>query len=112
MKILRVPEVTEKVGFSRVSIWRLEAAGEFPQRRKITSKNSRVDRSGGESMDCLSPPSRAHGTGARRQGKGFFPLVYETRGRRFEPGRARFFFNTSPSLTSLLLLFDRVDLDE
>ncbi len=38
MKLLRVPEVTEKVGFSRVSIWRLEAAGEFPQRQQITSK--------------------------------------------------------------------------
>ena len=38
MRILRVPELTEKVGLSRVSIWRLEAAGEFPQRRQITSK--------------------------------------------------------------------------
>ena len=38
MKFLRVPEVNEKVGLSRVSIWRLEAAGEFPARRHISKK--------------------------------------------------------------------------
>ncbi len=38
MRFLRSKEVVKKVGLSRVSIWRLEAAGEFPQRRQITSK--------------------------------------------------------------------------
>ncbi len=38
MRFLRSKEVEHKVGLSRVSVWRLEAAGDFPPRRKITPK--------------------------------------------------------------------------
>ncbi len=70
MKILRVPEVTEKVGLSRVSIWRLEAAGEFPQRRQITPKI--VGWIEAEVNQWIASRHRVErseqGTGARRQG--------------------------------------------
>jgi len=38
MRFLRSKEVVDKVGLSRVSIWRLEAAGDFPPRRQLTPK--------------------------------------------------------------------------
>jgi len=38
MRFLRSKEVVDKVGLSRVSVWRLEAAGDFPPRRQITPK--------------------------------------------------------------------------
>ena len=34
-KILRFPEVEEKIGLSRSTVWRLERAGKFPQRVRI-----------------------------------------------------------------------------
>ena len=36
MRLLRVEEVEERTGMSRVTIWRKEKNGEFPERRKIT----------------------------------------------------------------------------
>ena len=36
MKIIRLPEVRERTGLSRSSIWRLEnKEGDFPSRRKL-----------------------------------------------------------------------------
>jgi len=34
-RLLRFPEVQERVGLSRTHIWRLERTGEFPQRVKL-----------------------------------------------------------------------------
>lgn len=34
-QLLRVPEVSQITSLSRVSIWRYEKQGKFPQRRKI-----------------------------------------------------------------------------
>jgi prophage regulatory protein len=34
---MRFPEVRERVGLSRTSIWRLERAGIFPKRRRLSS---------------------------------------------------------------------------
>ena len=34
-KILNQPQVTERTGASRTTLWRLERAGEFPRRRQI-----------------------------------------------------------------------------
>ena len=39
MRFLRAKEVVKKVGLSRVSLWRLEATGDFPRRRQITPKS-------------------------------------------------------------------------
>lgn len=39
MRIIRRPEVENKVGASRATIYRWEAAGRFPRRRKL-GKNS------------------------------------------------------------------------
>ena len=36
MRFLRADQVIEKVGLSRVTLWRLERAGRFPQRRQIS----------------------------------------------------------------------------
>jgi len=35
MKILRQPQVCERVGYSTMHIWRLEKAGAFPRRIKL-----------------------------------------------------------------------------
>lgn len=35
MKMLRLPEVVEVTGLSRPTIYRLEAKGEFPKRRRL-----------------------------------------------------------------------------
>jgi len=35
MKMLRLPEVIEATGLSRPTIYRLEAKGEFPKRRRL-----------------------------------------------------------------------------
>lgn len=35
MNILRIDEVTERVGLSRATIWRREQNGEFPSRRDL-----------------------------------------------------------------------------
>ncbi len=37
MRFLREAEVVQKVGLSRVTIWRLEKAGTFPNRRQISA---------------------------------------------------------------------------
>ena len=37
MRAMRFPEVRAKVGLSRTSIWRLERAGLFPKRRRLSS---------------------------------------------------------------------------
>ncbi len=36
MKILKPMDVTEKVGLSRVTIWRMERAGTFPKRVNLS----------------------------------------------------------------------------
>lgn len=36
-KILRSPALIHMVGLSRTTVWRLEQAGNFPARRKISS---------------------------------------------------------------------------
>ena len=36
MNILNPREVVEKIGLSRVTLWRLEKAGQFPERIKLT----------------------------------------------------------------------------
>lgn len=36
-RLLRPKEVARMVGLSRVSLWRLEQAGKFPQRRKLST---------------------------------------------------------------------------
>jgi prophage regulatory protein len=35
MKFLRSAQVAEKVGLSKVSLWRLEKLGKFPKRRQL-----------------------------------------------------------------------------
>lgn len=35
MRVLRSPEVVQRVGLSRTQIWRLERAGNFPKRIQI-----------------------------------------------------------------------------
>jgi len=35
MKVLRLPEVVEVTGLSRMTIYRKEAVGEFPKRRQL-----------------------------------------------------------------------------
>jgi prophage regulatory protein len=35
MKMLRLPEVIEMTGLSRMTIYRYEAKGEFPKRRRL-----------------------------------------------------------------------------
>jgi predicted DNA-binding transcriptional regulator AlpA len=37
VRILRTSEVLQTTGLSRTSVWRLERAGKFPARRRITS---------------------------------------------------------------------------
>ena len=37
MRALRWPEVRERIGLSRPTIWRLEKAGQFPKRRRLTA---------------------------------------------------------------------------
>lgn len=39
MRLLRIRQVMEATGLSRMTIYRLEIAGEFPKRRRL-SKNS------------------------------------------------------------------------
>lgn len=34
-RILRTPEVLERVGVARTTLWRLERSGQFPARRRI-----------------------------------------------------------------------------
>jgi prophage regulatory protein len=36
-KILRTPTVLQMIGLSRTTVWRMERAGTFPTRRKISS---------------------------------------------------------------------------
>ena len=36
MKALRWPKIHELTGISRTTIWRLETAGKFPRRRRLT----------------------------------------------------------------------------
>lgn len=36
-RLLRVPEVLSRTGLSRTSLWRLEKAGQFPARRRISA---------------------------------------------------------------------------
>ena len=38
IRILRQPEVRERVGYSDVQIWRMEKAGKFPQRVQLGPK--------------------------------------------------------------------------
>jgi prophage regulatory protein len=38
MKILRVPQVSEMTGLSRIAIWRLEREQQFPKRVQLTTK--------------------------------------------------------------------------
>lgn len=40
MRFLTMSEVLEKVKLSRTTIWRLHQAGEFPKRRKLTSRRA------------------------------------------------------------------------
>ena len=35
-RLLRQPEVLDRVGLSRTTVWKLEREGLFPQRRRIT----------------------------------------------------------------------------
>ena len=37
MKALRWPQIHELTGMSRTTVWRLETAGKFPRRRRLTS---------------------------------------------------------------------------
>lgn len=37
MRAMRFPEVRARVGLSRTSIWRMERAGVFPKRRRLSS---------------------------------------------------------------------------
>lgn len=41
MRLLRAREVRERTGLGRMTLWRLEAAGEFPRRRQITPRSVR-----------------------------------------------------------------------
>jgi predicted DNA-binding transcriptional regulator AlpA len=36
-RFLRFPEVAERIGLSRSSVWRMERAGQFPQHRRLSS---------------------------------------------------------------------------
>lgn len=36
-RFYRFPELEQRVGLSRTTIWRLERAGQFPARRKLSS---------------------------------------------------------------------------
>jgi prophage regulatory protein len=38
-KIIREPELLKLVGLSRTTLWRREKAGDFPQRRQISSRS-------------------------------------------------------------------------
>jgi prophage regulatory protein len=38
-KILREPELLKLVGLSRTTLWRRERAGDFPRRRKLSSRS-------------------------------------------------------------------------
>ena len=40
VKVIRLPQVEEKVGLSRASIWRLIAAGHLPKPIKISARAS------------------------------------------------------------------------
>ena len=40
VKVIRLPQVEEKVGLSRASIWRLVAAGHIPKPIKISARAS------------------------------------------------------------------------
>jgi len=37
VKILRIQQVTELTGLSRVTVWRLERAGKFPSRIRLSA---------------------------------------------------------------------------
>ena len=39
MKLLRIKQVMEATGLSRMTLWRLEKAGEFPTRRRLSSNS-------------------------------------------------------------------------
>lgn len=39
MRILRLPEVTERTGLSRTTIWRKERDGDFPQRVRLSANS-------------------------------------------------------------------------
>lgn len=39
MKVLRIKQVVEKTGLSKVSIWRLEREGKFPSRVQIGKRS-------------------------------------------------------------------------
>jgi len=70
MRFLRAKEVVIKVGLSRVSLWRLETTGDFPQRRQITPKTvGWVESEVEQWMENRNRVARSEaGTGARRQG--------------------------------------------
>lgn len=38
MKILSYKEVVKRTGLSRVTIWRLEKSGKFPQRKQLSQR--------------------------------------------------------------------------
>ena len=42
MKILKVKDITEITGLNRVTIWRMENRGEFPQRMKLSDSGRSV----------------------------------------------------------------------
>ena len=42
MKILRVKDIVEMTGISRVTIWRMERRGEFPQRMQLSDSGRSV----------------------------------------------------------------------
>ena len=53
MKFLRIKHVMQLTGLSRMTIYRLELAGEFPKRRRL-SKNSVASGSTRTSLSGLS----------------------------------------------------------
>ncbi len=40
MKLLRIKQVMEATGLSRMTLWRLEKAGDFPIRRRLGSNSA------------------------------------------------------------------------
>lgn len=41
MKLLTVKEVEARTGLTRVTLWRMEREGQFPRRRRVTTRNVR-----------------------------------------------------------------------
>ena len=37
MKLLSQPQVLERIGLGRTTLWRMEKAGEFPRRRQVSA---------------------------------------------------------------------------